>query len=815
MPSFPNDPTENEQVVLGGVTYSWTGVAWKIVAGAGSVAAGGDTDNIQFHNGATLAGTDDFRWDNTDKEFVIGAAPSGTTHAALAGHVKFYAEEHTDDVGEVLLRLDEDLTSAGSATTTVTEEGGPGAFDLNNFRYGTASYKFTSSGEADFLKVSTTTNAELKWTGAFTVDLWFKLLSGVATSGTEDKCFFSQENLSGGAYVKGIAAFYRAPGHGGTSGAAGGDIRIRVPNTAGTGDYDVLFKLPSAVTAASLENEFNHLAVIRTGVAAGGLAVYLNGNSLIPSTTSLTDNGTGTCNPDSNGFTIGRFQGDNSGAGDTGVPTADDDFDGWMDEIRIMNEAAYTADFTPKGAPYSDTPYTRVYAKSSDGTTSELTTVGNTDNWTNDVTEATLDGVVALKSIESSPYSAPNHTQIYSLDVPGLITDADIYIPGTESDLSLNVGTSDVGCYHTNLQANTNKPGPTGLDDLLPLRWPAGFSDAPSAVYIDDHADTRFDGEFAIDFWYRHSPAVLNWSDYRGALIGPDKSRNLNVITTSLDHAFLLNHEFNSSGSPIIEFSFDELTSTGYNSNPPSSHFDDGDQNNTVFTFFPNDFIGPTYTGYQMDTYWNHVAITRDSAYRMHVFYNGYCVRTNTQVANDVSYSYFGYPDEATVDVSNLSDPYIGEGTGWKFGHAYNKIVTQVGTNQNEPQASHSGWMCGFRFKKGADRGWNITDLSNSMATPPNDSLDDRAYFNPPTETLSIPTAQLYTKSEGGTLTPLSNPGFKREGSNFATKTGVVTLSNAADLLEFGQNVDASALPTAEPTETGRLWVSSGTVKVS
>ena len=86
--------------------------------------------------------------------------------------------------------------------------------------------------------------------------------------------------------------------------------------------------------------------------------------------------------------------------------------------------------------------------------------------------------------------------------------------------------------------------------------------------------------------------------------------------------------------------------------------------------------------------------------------------------------------------------------------------------------------------------------------------------------TLGVPTAQL-----GGTVVPDSlyaqDPTGNRtqltgvaSGWTDAT-SGVVKLSDSTDIIELGEKVDASALPTSAPTTAGRLWNDSGTLKIT
>lgn len=220
---------------------------------------------------------------------------------------------------------DSSIGGGGAPPKTVTASGGC-ATTTAQAKFGTGSILF--DGTKDFVYVDSTDadiNDFYMGTGAFTIDFWIRLADPTADAG------IFQQYVDGTSYVDCVYTY--AP--------AASTIMFNVVDAGGNVNLETV--LVPVLTA----NKWYHIAVIRGwGGVANAWAITIDG-------VRMTDDKTDTSPwPDLNAdFDIGRAQGTVSGY-----------LSGWIDEFRVSKGIArWTADFSPRSKPYSDS-VSRVFA---------------------------------------------------------------------------------------------------------------------------------------------------------------------------------------------------------------------------------------------------------------------------------------------------------------------------------------------------------------------------------------------------------------------------------------------------------------------
>jgi hypothetical protein len=113
-------------------------------------------------------------------------------------------------------------------------------------------------------------------------------------------------------------------------------------------------------TAPIAANTWYHVAIVRSGTT---VTLYLNGTSVGTKTNRSETIG------NSLGYSIGNLSG------------LSDDFNGWIDEVRISNTARYTTSFTPSTSPFTndDNTLLLLHMNGTDASTSFIDDIGNND----------------------------------------------------------------------------------------------------------------------------------------------------------------------------------------------------------------------------------------------------------------------------------------------------------------------------------------------------------------------------------------------------------------------------------------------------
>jgi hypothetical protein len=190
------------------------------------------------------------------------------------------------------------ITDSSPTPKTITVAG--------NAQISTAQSKFGGSSIAfDGTGDTLTVNSSLLDGSTWTAEAWIR----AASLGTNDRTIFSQYNA-----------------------ASANRTILRITTT---GAVQIFNGAQGSTTSSAVitANQWYHIAFVRSSVTT--LTAFLDGVQVAQATNFA--------GPTSANTMIGGFFG-----------FSDDQWNGWMDEIRITSLARYTANFTPPTAPFPD-----------------------------------------------------------------------------------------------------------------------------------------------------------------------------------------------------------------------------------------------------------------------------------------------------------------------------------------------------------------------------------------------------------------------------------------------------------------------------
>ena len=119
-----------------------------------------------------------------------------------------------------------------------------------------------------------------------------------------------------------------------------------MPKSDNSGIESTFWNRPGEVGNSDMTGSFVHVAVVRDSLASGGTIIYMNGYACTPTSTVPA---TGTISPSSSSYPlkVGRHRLEADSVTDHAK-----DFDGWIDEFRMVKgEALWDDEFTPPTAP--------------------------------------------------------------------------------------------------------------------------------------------------------------------------------------------------------------------------------------------------------------------------------------------------------------------------------------------------------------------------------------------------------------------------------------------------------------------------------
>ena len=300
MANFPTNPTTGDTFHSGSNLYSWTGTAWKIVAG-----------------------------DRPDY-----------------GVVTFEGEVITTE-GVLSLHFNNNLTDTGSSGATITHPGSNNGAPVyvTSGKFSSPALHLDTTGGGDFLKIPY--SSDFQWDADFTVDFWVKIDSASFTA-SDYQIIIAPDERSGSTGLLGMILGW----HGSNHATKPRTFFTSVANTAGSSRAAVNLNYyggAANVSDADMQGEFNHVAICRESNVVRG---WLNGIEMTQTDLYNSDSGSiltssGTVNSYSKDIYIGRdvvFA-----KVSDGTQTSVNDFSCKIDELRMVKGSAEFsgATFTP------------------------------------------------------------------------------------------------------------------------------------------------------------------------------------------------------------------------------------------------------------------------------------------------------------------------------------------------------------------------------------------------------------------------------------------------------------------------------------
>ena len=279
----------------------------------------GSDGQVQYNNGGVIGGAANLFYDDTNGNIGVGLSSFGTNGTKVVGvgvgvipddspadGVQLYVQDVIQMANLVLLLNCNGVDAGITFTDTgpeahVATANGNAQTDTAQQKFGTASGLFDGAG--DYISIPDHADWDFL-TGNFTVDLWVRFNS---TAGAQALFEIGSYNNNTGILLQ----------------QSSGNLQVYI--NGGTIDKQVSW--------SPLTNTWYHIEMNRD---ASGIRLYIDG----------VEQGTPTANSES----IGATQGVTIGAR---FDTAISPFNGWLDEIRVLNgRAAHTANFTPELAAY-------------------------------------------------------------------------------------------------------------------------------------------------------------------------------------------------------------------------------------------------------------------------------------------------------------------------------------------------------------------------------------------------------------------------------------------------------------------------------
>jgi hypothetical protein len=303
----PNSSFLLDQTLISTSGFTGSG-GWQDITGA-SVTLNGVQANskvLLFLHG---------RYSDPDAAFKVrfleGANDLTTTY--FDSYVNYSASTSGDAAVKLLVQSettdgDTSFTDSGITGHTVTANG---AVDHTTTvsKFGSSSIDFqASTNHTDYLSVADST--DFTFTGDFTIDFWVRI-GGFTGGGEVDRGMFGTGDITTAGTI-GILQ----------KGAFDDRVEVTINGVA------------DALVSSTFLNTgtFYHIAVVRSGST---ITLYRDGAS------QGTYSFAGTL--DATGIRIGSIE-----------PTGSfNSFDGWMEEVRVTNDAKWTAPFTPPTSPYA------------------------------------------------------------------------------------------------------------------------------------------------------------------------------------------------------------------------------------------------------------------------------------------------------------------------------------------------------------------------------------------------------------------------------------------------------------------------------
>ena len=394
MAVFPISPSANDTTTIGGTTYIYTGVAWRVVTGNVAITTFaatphsnpdlGDfwyntTSNILYMRVEDGASTDLWLdistaggaglWSGTPEDAsldgVVAVKKQSAAPSATADYAKIYSKSviFADDA-DILLHANNSMADSGSIGATVTT---PGTSNSISFRtvnkFGSHSMFFNpSSGGDSFAIIPYSADHKLKYDGDFTIDCWVRF--NADSESEEWNVILHPDSVVPGStssYADGVRLAYYGLN---TSHTNKGLLYWSMANAANNNRAYGLY--PIGMSSAAWTDYWHHIAVVRD--SSGG-RFYLNGERLTVNAGGAVETDSGTVNSSEENYVLGR------------LPTAYDTasagtkFHGYIDEFRMLkDEAVYTSNFTPPERPHTRAAtITKIFAMDSLGNETQLT----------------------------------------------------------------------------------------------------------------------------------------------------------------------------------------------------------------------------------------------------------------------------------------------------------------------------------------------------------------------------------------------------------------------------------------------------------
>ena len=270
------------------------------------------------------------------------------------------------------------LTPTGTVTVSPS-----GPHDTEQYSESTNGGSLYFDGSGDYLDFSGGTSLDLDGTD-FTIEAWFYRTS---TNSAQMLCNFALPHTTIGISLNrtGGGDTYVYLGDGGANWSGGTNPNI---NTGSTNPLRA--------------NEWNHIALVRSGTGTGSQVVTLYHNGVSTGTTTTVPSGM------TGNLRIGAYSHPTAATGEF--------FGGYISDFRVAKEAVYTGAFTPPSGPLTTTGGTYPSTTNVDTSiTSELLLSG-TDAHVLDKSQGNnlkLIGTTAAVTSSSSP-TPPNNTTISS-----------------------------------------------------------------------------------------------------------------------------------------------------------------------------------------------------------------------------------------------------------------------------------------------------------------------------------------------------------------------------------------------------------------
>lgn len=298
-----------------------------------------------------------------------------------------------------------DQTGTHTLTPTGTVAVSPsGPHDYQGYLASIRGGSLYFDGSGDYLDFSGGTSLDLDGTD-FTIEAWFYRTS---TSSSQMLCNFALPHTT-------IAISLNRTG--------GGDTYVYLGDGGANWSSGSSPNINTGSTNPLRANEWNHIALVRSGTGTGSQVVTLYHNGVSTGTTTTVPSGM------TGNLRIGAYSHPTATTGEF--------FGGYISDFRVAKEAVYTGAFTPPSGPLTTTGGTYPSTTNVDTSiTSELLLSG-TDAHVLDKSQninLKLFGTAAAVTSASSP-TPPNNTNISSQNSIFLDGNSD-YVIGTVPDMS-------------------------------------------------------------------------------------------------------------------------------------------------------------------------------------------------------------------------------------------------------------------------------------------------------------------------------------------------------------------------------------------